>query len=161
MFHSVTLTLLLPCVSPCSLYSVFSHHLLRGAAATSQHIRHVPLWAAGHPCVRGQRWVTCRCTTSLQLRLWPPQNETIDTPYTLALYIMIWQAFIRVLVCILPGLVPVRLSGLVADILSVFSAASTSLLSALYSILRSIVTVALLYGFCYGALKVRAKMQYN
>uniref|UniRef100_A0A3Q2WTY2 Pecanex-like protein n=1 Tax=Haplochromis burtoni TaxID=8153 RepID=A0A3Q2WTY2_HAPBU len=32
--------------------------------------------------------------------------------------------------------------------------ASTSLLSALYSILRSIVTVALLYGFCYGALKV-------
>uniref|UniRef100_A0AAQ4QTN4 Pecanex-like protein n=1 Tax=Gasterosteus aculeatus aculeatus TaxID=481459 RepID=A0AAQ4QTN4_GASAC len=31
--------------------------------------------------------------------------------------------------------------------------ASTSLLSALYSILRSIVSVALLYGFCYGALK--------
>uniref|UniRef100_A0A3P9LP69 Pecanex-like protein n=1 Tax=Oryzias latipes TaxID=8090 RepID=A0A3P9LP69_ORYLA len=31
--------------------------------------------------------------------------------------------------------------------------ASTSLLSALYSILRSIVAVALLYGFCYGALK--------
>ncbi|XP_018537178.1 pecanex-like protein 1 isoform X4 [Lates calcarifer] len=31
--------------------------------------------------------------------------------------------------------------------------ASTSLLSALYSTLRSIVTVALLYGFCYGALK--------
>ncbi|KAK7904568.1 hypothetical protein WMY93_017175 [Mugilogobius chulae] len=31
--------------------------------------------------------------------------------------------------------------------------ASTSLLSALYSILRSVVTVALLYGFCYGALK--------
>ncbi|TNM95872.1 hypothetical protein fugu_016955 [Takifugu bimaculatus] len=31
--------------------------------------------------------------------------------------------------------------------------ASTSLLSALYSILRSIVTVALLYCFCYGALK--------
>ncbi|XP_074547733.1 pecanex-like protein 1 isoform X3 [Halichoeres trimaculatus] len=31
--------------------------------------------------------------------------------------------------------------------------ASTSLLSALYSVLRSIVTVALLYGFCYGALK--------
>ncbi|XP_029983053.1 pecanex-like protein 1 isoform X2 [Sphaeramia orbicularis] len=31
--------------------------------------------------------------------------------------------------------------------------ASTSLLSALYSILRSIVTVTLLYGFCYGALK--------
>ncbi|XP_032357005.1 LOW QUALITY PROTEIN: pecanex-like protein 1 [Etheostoma spectabile] len=31
--------------------------------------------------------------------------------------------------------------------------ASTSLLSALYSILRSIITVALLYGFCYGALK--------
>uniref|UniRef100_A0A8C6UUW7 Pecanex-like protein n=1 Tax=Neogobius melanostomus TaxID=47308 RepID=A0A8C6UUW7_9GOBI len=30
---------------------------------------------------------------------------------------------------------------------------STSLLSALYSILRSVVTVALLYGFCYGALK--------
>lgn len=31
--------------------------------------------------------------------------------------------------------------------------ASTSLLSALYSFLRSVVTVALLYGFCYGALK--------
>ncbi|CAB1422891.1 unnamed protein product [Pleuronectes platessa] len=31
--------------------------------------------------------------------------------------------------------------------------ASTSLLSAMYSILRSVVTVALLYGFCYGALK--------
>ncbi|XP_034530993.1 pecanex-like protein 1 isoform X4 [Notolabrus celidotus] len=31
--------------------------------------------------------------------------------------------------------------------------ASTSLLSALYSVLRSVVTVALLYGFCYGALK--------
>ncbi|XP_028298335.1 pecanex-like protein 1 isoform X2 [Gouania willdenowi] len=31
--------------------------------------------------------------------------------------------------------------------------ASTSLLSALYSVLRSLVTVALLYGFCYGALK--------
>ncbi|KAF7201261.1 pecanex-like protein 1 isoform X1 [Nothobranchius furzeri] len=31
--------------------------------------------------------------------------------------------------------------------------ASTSLLAALYSVLRSIVTVALLYGFCYGALK--------
>ncbi|XP_071752964.2 pecanex-like protein 1 [Centroberyx gerrardi] len=31
--------------------------------------------------------------------------------------------------------------------------ASTSLLSALYSILRSVVTVALLYGLCYGALK--------
>ncbi|XP_068607665.1 pecanex-like protein 1 [Brachionichthys hirsutus] len=31
--------------------------------------------------------------------------------------------------------------------------ASTSLLSALYSILRSVATVALLYGFCYGALK--------
>lgn len=72
--------------------------------------------------------------------------------------------FIRVLICILPGLVPVRLSALIADILSVLSAASTSLLSALYSILRSIVTVALLYGFCYGALKVSAKqtkMQYH
>ncbi|MEQ2217510.1 Pecanex-like protein 1, partial [Xenoophorus captivus] len=31
--------------------------------------------------------------------------------------------------------------------------ACTSLLSALYSVLRSIVTVSLLYGFCYGALK--------
>uniref|UniRef100_A0A668AB74 Pecanex-like protein n=1 Tax=Myripristis murdjan TaxID=586833 RepID=A0A668AB74_9TELE len=31
--------------------------------------------------------------------------------------------------------------------------ASTSLLSALYSILRSIIAVALLYGLCYGALK--------
>lgn len=37
---------------------------------------------------------------------------------------------------------------------SLLPAASTSLLSALYSILRSIVAVALLYGFCYGALKV-------
>ncbi|XP_009305775.1 pecanex-like protein 1 isoform X6 [Danio rerio] len=31
--------------------------------------------------------------------------------------------------------------------------ACTSLLSALYSVLRSIVTIAMLYGFCYGALK--------
>ncbi|XP_061552941.1 pecanex-like protein 1 isoform X1 [Phycodurus eques] len=31
--------------------------------------------------------------------------------------------------------------------------ASTSLLSSLYSVLRSVLTVALLYGFCYGALK--------
>ncbi|XP_052007085.1 pecanex-like protein 1 isoform X2 [Xyrauchen texanus] len=31
--------------------------------------------------------------------------------------------------------------------------ACTSLLSALYSVLRSIVTVVMLYGFCYGALK--------
>ncbi|KAM9355876.1 pecanex-like protein 1 [Pholidichthys leucotaenia] len=31
--------------------------------------------------------------------------------------------------------------------------ASTSLVSAVYSVARSIVTVALLYGFCYGALK--------
>ncbi|KAM9777295.1 pecanex-like protein 1 [Neosynchiropus ocellatus] len=31
--------------------------------------------------------------------------------------------------------------------------ASTSLLAALYSVLRSAVSVALLYGFCYGALK--------
>ncbi|XP_036006877.1 pecanex-like protein 1 isoform X2 [Fundulus heteroclitus] len=31
--------------------------------------------------------------------------------------------------------------------------ACTSLVSALYSVLRSVVTVALLYGFCYGALK--------
>lgn len=43
-----------------------------------------------------------------------------------------------------------------ADTPSVLSAASTSLLSALYSILRSVVTVALLYGFCYGALKASA-----
>lgn len=41
-----------------------------------------------------------------------------------------------------------------ADTPSVFSAASTSLLSALYGVLRSVLTVALLYGFCYGALKV-------
>lgn len=46
------------CLSPCSLHSVFPHHLLRGAAATGQHIRHVPLRTAGHPCVRGQWWVT-------------------------------------------------------------------------------------------------------
>ncbi|XP_049596586.1 pecanex-like protein 1 isoform X2 [Syngnathus scovelli] len=31
--------------------------------------------------------------------------------------------------------------------------ACTSLLSSLYSVLRSVLTVALLYGFCYGALK--------
>ncbi|XP_051946322.1 pecanex-like protein 1 isoform X2 [Xyrauchen texanus] len=31
--------------------------------------------------------------------------------------------------------------------------ACTSLLSALYSVLRSVVTIAMLYGFCYGALK--------
>ncbi|XP_051503281.1 pecanex-like protein 1 isoform X4 [Myxocyprinus asiaticus] len=31
--------------------------------------------------------------------------------------------------------------------------ACTSLLSALYSVLRSVVTVVMLYGFCYGALK--------
>lgn len=61
----------------------------------------------------------------------------------------------KMLICIPSGPVPVRFSCLVADTLSVLSAASTSLLSALYSVLRSIVTVALLYGFCYGALKVR------
>lgn len=55
----------------------------------------------------------------------------------------------------LPGGVHVISSLLVTDTCSVFSTASTSLLSALYSILRSIVTVALLYCFCYGALKVR------
>lgn len=38
---------------------------------------------------------------------------------------------------------------------AVFPPASTSLPSALYSIIRSVVTVALLYGLCYGALKVR------
>lgn len=32
--------------------------------------------------------------------------------------------------------------------------ACTSLLSALYSVVRSIITIAMLYGFCYGALKV-------
>lgn len=37
-YGSVTL-----CVSPCSFHSVFSYHLLRGAAAASQHICHVPL----------------------------------------------------------------------------------------------------------------------
>ncbi|XP_058651540.1 pecanex-like protein 1 isoform X1 [Onychostoma macrolepis] len=31
--------------------------------------------------------------------------------------------------------------------------ACTSLLSALYSVVRSVVTIAMLYGFCYGALK--------
>lgn len=54
----------------------------------------------------------------------------------------------------LPGGAPVGLSRRAADAPSVFSAASGSLLSALYSVLRSAVTVALLYGFCYGALKV-------
>uniref|UniRef100_A0A8P4GIL2 Pecanex-like protein n=1 Tax=Dicentrarchus labrax TaxID=13489 RepID=A0A8P4GIL2_DICLA len=41
------------------------------------------------------------------------------------------------------------------DLVIVFTLYATTslLLSALYSILRSIVTVALLYGFCYGALK--------
>lgn len=43
------------CLSSCSLHPVLPHHLLRGAAAAGQHVRHVPLRAAGHPCVRGQR----------------------------------------------------------------------------------------------------------
>lgn len=148
--------ILSPCGSPCSIHSVFSHHLLCGAAATSQHVRHVPLWAAGHPCVRGQRWVTQTRSFSSGVTLTSTEWDNTHAIH-LPLYIMIWQASSRVLISILPGLVPVRLSGHIADILSVLSAASTSLLSALYSILRSIVTVALLYGFCYGALKVRAK----
>lgn len=32
--------------------------------------------------------------------------------------------------------------------------AATSLISAVYSLLRSLVAMALLYGFCFGALKV-------
>lgn len=85
-----------------------------------------------------------------------------DNRHTYIYYVK--AGFVKVLICIQSGPVPVRLSGLIADTLSVLSAASTSLLSALYSILRSIVTVALLYGFCYGALKVRPKPtkgQYN
>ncbi|XP_061599627.1 pecanex-like protein 1 [Cololabis saira] len=38
--------------------------------------------------------------------------------------------------------------------------ASTSLLASLYSVLRSVVTVALLYGFCYGALKENWEQQH-
>lgn len=34
-----------------SLSAVFSLRVLYGAAATSQHVCHVPLGAAGHPCV--------------------------------------------------------------------------------------------------------------
>lgn len=32
--------------------------------------------------------------------------------------------------------------------------AATSLISAIYSILRSLIALSLLYGFCFGALKV-------
>lgn len=82
--------------SPCSLYSVFSHHLLCGAAATSQHVRHVSLRAAGHPCVWGQWWVTFRYTTFLQGWLWPLQDETSATyPRCFTLYIMIIPGIIR------------------------------------------------------------------
>lgn len=45
------------------------------------------------------------------------------------------------------------------DDMSVFNVpATTSLLAALYSFICSIVAVALLYGLCYGALKVRNTM---
>lgn len=33
--------------------------------------------------------------------------------------------------------------------------AATSLISAVYSFLRSLIAMALLYGFCFGALKVQ------
>lgn len=79
-----------------------------------------------------------------------------QTLFTLTFNIMLWQAAWECWFAFWRGPAPVRLSGLLADILSVLPAASTSLLSALYSVLRSVVTVALLYGFCYGALKVRA-----
>lgn len=84
-YRSVTL-----CVSPCSFHSVFPYHLLRWAAATSQHICHVPLWAAGHPCVWGQWWVTCRYAVSLQGWLWPLQKETtLSLKHTVMTY-MLW-----------------------------------------------------------------------
>lgn len=36
-----------------------------------------------------------------------------------------------------------------------FASAATSLISAVYSLLRSLIAMALLYGFCFGALKVQ------
>lgn len=36
-----------------------------------------------------------------------------------------------------------------------FVSAATSLTSAVYSLLRSLIAMALLYGFCFGALKVQ------
>lgn len=36
-----------------------------------------------------------------------------------------------------------------------FVSAATSLISAIYSILRSLIALFLLYGFCFGALKVK------
>lgn len=35
------------------------------------------------------------------------------------------------------------------------ASAATSLISAVYSLLRSLIAMALLYGFCFGALKVQ------
>ena len=40
-----------------------------------------------------------------------------------------------------------------------FVSAATSLISATYSILRSLTALSLLYGFCFGALKVRKKTE--
>lgn len=37
--------------------------------------------------------------------------------------------------------------------------AATSLISAVYSILRSLIALSLLYGFCFGALKVGNKTE--
>lgn len=36
--------------------------------------------------------------------------------------------------------------------------AATSLISAVYSILRSLIALSLLYGFCFGALKVQNQL---
>lgn len=44
--------------------------------------------------------------------------------------------------------------NLITFLLIFFCSATTSLLAALYSFICSIVAVALLYGLCYGALKV-------
>lgn len=48
------------------------------------------------------------------------------------------------------------LSSFCDELLFSYSPATTSLLAALYSFICSIVAVALLYGLCYGALKVSA-----
>lgn len=56
---------------------------------------------------------------------------------------------------------PLGLGRLPADTPSVLSAASTSLPSALFSVLRSAAAVALLYGFCYGALKARTSRPFR
>lgn len=145
------------CVSLCSLHSVFPHHLLRGAAATSQHVRDVSLWAAGHPCVRGQWWATQKRRSRGDFDLYGPRQHTLpympDTFWCVTSFAWGQSADLH---SARPSECRVeQFHRWPPPLCSVFSAASTSLLSALYSVLRSIITVALLYGFCYGALKVR------